>query len=231
MNGLKIPNRVLFLTFLFLTFLFYCTVANISAQERYVLPVDEGKRDASFLSFRQKLSEAVKKRNRKFLLGILDRNIKNSFGGDGGIKEFKEKWKIDSPKSEFWNEMLSVITNGGVFFSEDTFIAPYSFKRFPKDLDAFEYQAIFGRNVNLRSKPESSSKLISQLSYNIVKVDYEKSVKDKTDEEKYLWLKVETLGGKKGFVNAKYARSPIDYRAIFDKNNGRWKMTAFVAGD
>ncbi len=64
-----------------------------------------------------------------------------------------------------------------------------------------------------------------------MKVDYEKSVKEETDEDKYLWLKVEILGGKKGFVNAKYVRSPIDYRAIFDKNNGKWKMTAFVAGD
>ncbi len=226
MNKLKIPSRILFLSFLF-----FATVVNISAQERYVLPVDEGKNDASFLSFRQKLLEAVKKRDVKFVIGILDRNIKNSFGGDGGIEEFKEMWKINSPKSEFWAEMLTVITNGGVFFDKNTFTAPYSFDSFPKDLDAFENQVIFGSKVNLRSKPKNSSKLISQLSYNVVKIDYEKSVKDKTNEEKYLWLKVETLGGKKGFINAKYVRSPIEYRAIFEKNNGQWKIGAFISGD
>ena len=53
---------------------------------------------------------------------------------------------------------------------------------------------------------------------------------DKKDGE-YLWLKVETLGGKKGFVNAKFVRSPIDYRAIFEKKSRSWKMTAFVSGD
>lgn len=226
MNRLKILHRILFLSFLI-----FGTSANILAQERYVLPVDEGKKDASFVSFRQKLTDAVKIRDKKFILGILDRNIMNSFGGSGGIKEFKETWKIDSPKSEFWNEMLTVITNGGVFSSKNTFAAPYSFDKFPKDLDAFEHQVIFGSNVNLRSRPESSSKLISQLSYNVVKLDYENSVKEKTAEDKYLWLKVETLGGKKGFVHAKYVRSPIDYRAIFEKKNGKWKMTAFIAGD
>ncbi len=226
MVRLKITNRILFLLFLF-----FGIATNILAQERYVLPVDEGRKDASFVSFRQKLTEAIKKRDRKFILGILDRNIKNSFGGDGGIEEFKETWKIDNPKSEFWNKMLTVITNGGVFFSKDTFIAPYSFERFPKNLDAFEHQVIFGSNVNLRSQPEISSKLISQLSYNVIKVDYEKSVKERSNENKYLWLKVETLSGKKGFIKAKYVRSPIDYRAIFEKNNGKWKMGAFISGD
>jgi hypothetical protein len=226
MVRLKITNRILFLLFLF-----FGIATNILAQERYVLPVDEGRKDASFVSFRQKLTEATKKRDRKFILGILDRNIKNSFGGSGGIKEFEETWNIKSPKSKFWNEMLIVIINGGVFFDESTFIAPFSTEKFPKDLDAFEHQVIFGSNVNLRSQPKSSSRLISQLSYNVVKVDYENSVKEKTEEDKYLWLKVETLGGKKGFVNAKYVRSSIEYRAIFEKNNGKWKMGAFISGD
>lgn len=226
MNELKKLNRILFLSFLFLA-----AIRSLPAQERYVLPVDEGKKVASFATFRQKLIEAVKIHDEKFILSILDRNIANSFGGGGGIEEFKETWKINNPKSEFWNEMQAVVSNGGVFSNKYTFAAPYSFEKFPQDLDAFEHQVIFGSNINLRSKPESSSKLIAQLSYNVVKVDYEKSVKDKTDEEKYLWLRVETLGGKKGFVSAKYVRSPIDYRAIFERKNGRWKMTAFIAGD
>ena len=66
---------------------------------------------------------------------------------------------------------------------------------------------------------------------NIVKVDYENSVSDGKQEPTYSWLKVETLGGKKGFVGAEFVRSPIDYRAIFVKEKGKWKMSTFVAGD
>lgn len=205
---------------------------NVSAQkERYVRPVDEGKQDKSFSAFRAKLIEAVKKRDKKYLLSVLDPNIKASFGGDDGIEDFKKMWKFDSPKSKLWDELRVVLSNGGGFHDKDTFAAPYSFKSFPNDLDAFEHQVIFGNNVNLRANPDSSAKVISQLSYNIVKVDYKNSVSDGKPEPTYSWLKVETLGGKKGFVSAEFVRSSIDYRAIFVKEKGKWKMSAFVAGD
>lgn len=205
---------------------------NVSAQkERYVRPVDEATKDKSFSAFRAKLIEAVKKRDKKYLLSVLDANIKNSFGGDGGIEEFKEMWEIDSSKSKLWDELRVVLSNGGTFLDKKTFAAPYSFNGFPEDLDAFEHQVIFGNNVNLRAKPNLSAEVVSNLSYNIVKVDYENSVSDGKPEPTYLWLKVETLGGKKGFVSAEFVRSPIDYRAIFVKEKGKWKMSAFVAGD
>jgi hypothetical protein len=90
---------------------------------------------------------------------------------------------------------------------------------------------IFGNNVNLRVRPDTKADSIAKLSYNVVRVDYENSVPDKKREGVYLWLKVETLGGKKGFVSADYVRSTIDYRGCFEKKNGKWKMTLFLAGD
>jgi hypothetical protein len=130
--------------------------------------------------------------------------------------------------------LLIVLTNGGKFIKEGKnklFCAPYIFTDFPEDLDAFEYQVIFGENVNLRFRPDAAAEVTAQLSYNVVKVDYENSIGDGGEPATYSWLKIETLGGKKGFVSAKYVRSPIDYRACFEKKNGKWKMTTFVAGD
>ncbi len=98
-------------------------------------------------------------------------------------------------------------------------------------MDAFGYHAIFGKDVNLRSKPQADAPVVDTLSYNIVQIELENSVRDKNKPDSYTWVKVNTLGGKKGFVQAKYVRSPIDYRAIFEKKNGKWKMTAFIAGD
>jgi hypothetical protein len=167
-------------------------------------------------------------------LSIVDPNIKNGFGGDDGIVEFKKMWKIDRPQSPFWNEFILVLSNGGTFDKESKnkmFQAPYTFTGFPEDLDAFDYQAVFGNNVNLRSKPEMNAPIVASLSYNIVKVDFENSVKDKNKADEYSWLKIETLGGKKGFVKAEFVRSPIDYRAIFEKRKGKWIMTVFLAGD
>lgn len=206
------------------------------AQERQVFPVDEGKKDASFVAFRDKFIEAVKKRDVKFLLAVLDRDIKGSFGGDSGIADFKKLWKLDSPNSRLWDELLTVLTNGGTFSKREglknkEFCAPYSFTVFPEDLDGFEYQMIFGSDVNLRDRPDLKSKTVARLSYNVVKVDYENSVADKNREGEYTWLKIKTLGGKTGFVSADFVRSPIDYRGCFEKINGKWTMTFFLAGD
>lgn len=206
-------------------------LSNISAQERYVRPVDEGKKDKSFAEFRAKLIQAVNKHDKKYLLSVLDPNIKSSFGGDDGISDFKKFWKIDSPKSKLWKELSAALNNGGNFSDKNNFTAPYTFASFPDDLDAFEHSVIFGNNVNLRTKPDLSAESAANLSYNVVKVDFENSVGDKAEPPNYSWLKVETLGGKKGFVSAEFVRSPIDYRAIFTKEKGKWKMTAFVSGD
>jgi hypothetical protein len=208
-------------------------LVNISAQERFVKPVDEAEKNPSFLAFRKQLIEAVKKRDVKFLLGIVDKNIKNGFGGDDGIENFKKNWKIYNRNSELWKELLTVLNNGGNFDKNNTnaFYAPYLFNIFPEDLDAFEYQAIFGNNVNLRAKPDINSSIVASLSYNVVKTDWEKSVKSTTNKNEALWLKIETLGGKKGYVKPEFVRSSIDYRAGFEKIRGKWTMTFFLAGD
>lgn len=230
MRTSKTLPRILFFAFLLASFSF-----DAVAQERKVLPVDEANKDASFGAFREKTLQAAKKRDVKYILSILDPNIKNNFGGDGGIQEFKREWKIQSLQSKFWAEFITVLSNGGTFSREngetksDMFQAPYTFTQFPEDLDAFEYHSIFGSSVNLRSRPEAAAPVVATLSYNVVKVNFINSVK--IGEDEYSWLKVETLGGKRGFVQSKYVRSPIAYRAIFEKKKGQWKMTAFIAGD
>jgi hypothetical protein len=203
----------------------------ISAQERFVLPADEGKEDQSFFAFRERLIAAAERRDAAFILSIIDPKIELSFGGDAGIADFKRIWKVTSRDSGFWDEFLPVIKNGGSFTrggKSKIFYAPYTFNGFPEDLDAFEFQAIFGKDVNLRRRPDVDSPVVASLSYNVVRVDHENSVKKGDD---YVWLKVETLGGKKGFVKAEFVRSPIDYRAGFEKKRGLWKMVVFIAGD
>ncbi len=214
--------------------LFLCLfILPIVAQERFVLPVDEAKKDAGFFAFREKLIRTVKSRDVKSLLIVVDKNIKNGFGGEDGIANFKKNWKITSAKSELWDELLTALTHGGTFDKRlrNSFYAPYLFTTFPEDIDAFEYEAIFGNNVNLRAKSDANSSVVATLSYNIVKVDYQNSIKISKNSEQYSWLKIETLGGKKGFVKPEFVRSSIAYRAGFEKLKGKWMLTFFLAGD
>lgn len=201
-------------------------------QERFVKPVDEAAKDASFLSFRTKLIAAAERRDANYILSIIDPRIKLGFGGVDGIANFKRDWKIASKNSKFWKEFLTVIKNGGAFDKggTTTFMAPYTFTAWPEDLDAFEYQVIFGNNVNLRKQPNMNAEVIGKLSYNIVQVEPE-TVPKSGKSEYPDWWEIRTLGGQKGFVKREFVRSNIDYRAGFTKKRGVWKMDFFLAGD
>lgn len=220
------------------TFILAAGVISAIAQERYVLPTDEAHQDASFVAFRTKLIAAVERHDANFIINILDPKIQLSFGGDAGIADFKKLWKVQQKNSKFWAAMLPVIKNGGHFDKVvpgvKRFEAPYTFGGFPTDLDSFEYSVIFGSKVRLRRSAGLEAPIVEELSYNVVKVDFEQSVKAKgstEDDPTYDWLKVTTLGGKTGFVKSEFVRSPIDLRAGFEKKKGVWKLVFFIAGD
>lgn len=208
-------------------------------KECYVPFVDQGSQDPSFVAFRTRLSSIVKRKDKAALLAILDPNITVSFGGDGGRNDFKRFWELDSKSTRLWEELDAVLRNGGYLRkngSMSTFSAPFSFEGFGGnchvELDAFEHKVIFGSNVALRREGSPQGELITRLSYNVVDVVGEKSVTRETgDHVEVEWFYVKTFGGLEGYVHARYVRSPVDYRALFEKRNNRWRMSAFVAGD
>jgi hypothetical protein len=219
---------------LVLAAVFLVSISAVSAQERFVKPVDEAKKDATFLAFRDRLIKAVDARDSKFIFSILDPKIQLSFGGDFGVRDFKKYWKLEAKNSEFWPTFSTVIKNGGRFDTQQKrpklFTAPYLFMEWPDDVDVFEYSAIFGNNVNLRAKPSMAGGVIAQLSYNIVSVDMDRSAK-RTGSDDIEWFYVKTLGGKTGYVKSEFVRSSIDMRAGFEKIRGKWTMTFFIGGD
>ncbi len=220
--------------FVFLMLVFVVAGANVFGQERFVRPVDEAAKDKSFLAFRTRLIAAVERRDANYIHSILDPNIKLSFGGEEGIADFKRTWKITRRDADFWTVFSRIIKNGGAFFGEgrdrlNYFSAPYTYSSWPDDIDGFEYHAIFGSNVNLREGPSMDAKVLDKLSYNVVKVADDMA--QIRSEGKPEWYKVETMGGKVGYVNSEFVRSHIDYRAGFEKKRGVWKMTFFIAGD
>ena len=204
-------------------------------QERFVKPVDEAALDPSFFAFRAKVIAAADRKDAGFIYGILDPKIQLNFGGDEGIAKFKRTWKLDSSQTRFWTEFSAVVKNGGSFTRDNgkrtgLFYAPYTFESFPEDLDAYEYSAIFGSDVNLRKQPAMNGEIVAKLSYNVVKIESETVPKSGRSEYPG-WWQIRTLDGLTGYVKKEYVRSSIDYRAGFEKKRGVWKMVAFISGD
>ena len=198
-------------------------------QVQKLYPVDEAAKEPTFFTFRARLIQAVQKRDAAYLLSILSPKIQNSFGGDGGINEFKQMWKPERPQSEVWTELAEVLSLGGAFDKENVFTAPYISAKWPEDHDVFELGAIIGENVRVRAAPVITSSVMRVLSFDIVSVpDWQTN---QARGEKRNWIKVKLADGQTGYIAEEFIRSPVGYRVGFGKEDGRWVMIFFIAGD
>ena len=200
-----------------------------------LLPIDEAEKDTSFLEFRKRLLEAIYAHDEKYLLSVLDKNIKIGFGGGDGIKEFKKKWEADNYE-QLWPVMKRILENGGAFMKDNNgkdlqqhiFQAPYVFSNWPDSLDAFELSAIIHERTPIYKQATTESEILTKLSYEIV--DVELFIPEENSKERFIYIK--TLDGKvKGYTDEENLYSPVGYRALFGKVNGKWKLQALVAGD
>jgi len=182
---------------------------------------DEGTRDASFVAYRDRLLAAVRARDAKGVSALADPKIRTSFGGDGGRAGLE---KVLARPGMF-EELELILTLGGSFQGEgDTaFWAPYVYSAYPDEQDAFSTLAVIGDDIPLHESPDAGSTVIATLSRNIVE-----RLSEPGDDGP--WQKVKA-GEKVGFVETKFLRSPIDYRAGFNKFAEGWRMTGLVAGD
>lgn len=203
----------------------------ISAQDKLYPPGPEIS-DYSLSQFLTELTLAVGKKDKKFILDHLSPNILNSFGGNGGIEEFKAYWDFDSVDSKFWEVAEQLLLIGGPKHKKDTedYIIPFTFSDWPEDYDAFEHFLVLGTNVNVRDKPNTQdSQVLGQFSYQIVK--WNRTETDNLETEPQ-WYNVSTVDGNlSGYVFGKYLVSPIGYRMGFTKTEKGWVISLLVAGD
>lgn len=202
------------------------------SQEAKLLPVDELARDASWAGFKNRLVEAVAKRDRKFILGILDPNVRSGVDSARGVAEFRKQWELDSDKSPLWQELRAALFLGGAFVKHDKgaseFCAPYVAVRWPQDVDAFTGGAIVAKEVLVKSAPAAGSTTLATLSYDIVEVrDWE--VADQAAESRQKWVRIRLRQGE-GYVPEEQIRSPIEHAACFVRSGSGWRMTGFAPG-
>jgi hypothetical protein len=188
-------------------------------------PVDEAVASPDFFAFRARLQAAVARRDAAAVVAALHRNVKLSFGGDAGLADFEATWKPSAPDSPLWEALGTVLALGGSFSPDGTFTAPYVFARWPADRDAFEHVAVVGSGVRVRAAPAASAPVVGSLSFCIVRL------REPLPPGPASWARIDFGADRSGYVDGRFVRSPIDYRAHFEKVDGRWQITLFLAGD
>jgi hypothetical protein len=190
-------------------------------------PVDEASQQADFFTFRAHLQAAIGRRDRAALLSAVSANIRISFGDDNGRDAFERQWHLDSADSELWGTLGATLALGGTFEENGTFVAPYTFSRWPDNLDAFEHVVVVGARVRIRAAPSLDGDTIGAVSFAVLPLARASGQGTSTPE----WTAVQLDGRRTGYIASRYVRSPIDYRAIFARVGDGWQLITFVAGD
>lgn len=211
-----------------------------AGDRRRLLPVDEAGEAPAFFAYRMRLIEAVGARDTSALFALISEDIRVSFGEENGRSAFVETWRPAEANSEVWVQLARVLGGGGVY-EEDSlasadgspgwarFTAPYYFARFPgEQFDAFQHGVLLGPDVPVRAQPEPGAPVLERLSFAIVRVPEFFNPRETASGN---WIRIELDENRFGFVRSDRIGSPVGYRALFNRIDGEWTMTAFVAGD
>jgi hypothetical protein len=190
-------------------------------------PTDYCARDRSFVAFRNALRAAIARHDAAFILSIAADNIEYSFGGDPpGRAGFARAWGLAHPAtSRLWRELRAALQLGCSRDEGNEFWAPSMSLIGDEDMDT-DYSTLMvavGAGAALRAGPSEASPLIARLRWDVVTLE--------GGERRAAWLRATLADGRRGYIQRTLFRGFDDTRAVFAKQHGRWRMTAFVAGD
>lgn len=211
---------------LVLSVLFLSLAAPVQAAK--LVPVNDLVSDPLLADLVAKLLKACDEKDFKPFEEALAPDAISSFGGDAGPKGFRDVYGIDDPNSSFWSEFKVALALGGAFMEDGRFAAPYVYANWPEDLDGFAHVAAIGDKTQLYSRPTDDAKILADVTHEVLQLV-------ETDRESPAlppegWIHVKA-GKTDGYVKSTETRSPVDYRAVFQKTANRWWLGAFVSGD
>ena len=199
-------------------------------QQRLSL-VDQAQSSRDFFQFRQRLRQAVRARDARFIRSMVTNHTKLSFGSSLTLDDLD----IDNPKATIWLGMEKAFSVGCAKASGSTgmpsWVCPHVFQVWPDNLDPFNYVAILGKDVNARSQASANSPVVGMLFNEVVKLAPLQRKAQFNFNNLYNWSQVVLPNGHHGYVLNRYIYSPVGYRGFFEKIGGKWKMTFFLTGD
>lgn len=186
-------------------------------------PVDRCQGDAGFDQFRAALGDAAARKDPAALGRLAADDIQSSFGGNGGWEEFASTWGLDQPQtSKLWTQLQSVMALGCAKTEAGGRVFPGMFEDMGDDADPFELLVV-RPGAALRTSPDKNAPVEARLDWTVTA-----AIEGPGPDG---WVKVQVPDGPSGWVETDLTISPLDYRLVSELRDGRWQITALVAGD
>jgi len=188
-------------------------------------PVERCSGDPGFVRFRSALEDAVTRKDAAALRRVTARDVISDFGGSDSWAHFEERWSLaTSPKdSELWKELQGVLALGCEQSPDATGnVMPGMFEAMHDDVDAFEL-VVARPGTGLFDAPTDKRAPIATLDWH--------SAVDLAGKAPEGWMHVRLLDKREGWVRTDALISPLGWRLVARKFDGRWQIAAFVSGD
>lgn len=196
-----------------------------AAQAQSLPPRDDCLRIDGYRELRRDIDDIVRSRDAQRLLALTDESILSSFGEDETREAFEQTWRLreQGAASAFWREFEAVLSLG-CGMRDGALVFPYQFaSEAPEPADPFATFLTLGSAVPMRARPAERAPQTGTLDWDLI---------EQTDiSEDGEWSYVAAQGGREGWVRQSGLRSMVDFRAQFQRREGQWRLTVFVAGD
>jgi hypothetical protein len=196
-----------------------------------------------FSQFRQRLLEAIKRRDANFIRAIVTPQTQWTWGGSLNM----ESHKIDDPLSSFW-QYLEKSASAGCTLDPDknvaekdpdteVWVCPDTSGKLIYNFGWQQQVAILKERVNVRSQPGTGSDIAGVLSKELVQFDSQTYTKLPQEMQETVnspegWTPILLNNGKQGWVQNRFVYyEPRDYRVSFVQSRGQWRLRYFLRGD
>ncbi len=188
-----------------------------------VWPMDEAPRNLAFEGVRNGLRTATQNRDARGVATFFATDALLDFGGGAGPDELIRRLNDPVGGEALWTELEAALSMGAVQTARDTFCMPYVWcaERISARLDTDMTAWVTSRIAVLRSAPDMDADVVELLRYDVLEIHgYEGD-----------WARVMSVMGEDAWLHRSMYRTPYDFRILVNLRDGRWQVTAFVAGD
>jgi hypothetical protein len=192
----------------------------------HLAPPEASDLDGDFMSFLSEMRSAVEARDIEAILSRSTSDIFLSFGSQGGHDVLRRLLSDPQAATSYWQELKAVLQLPAARGAEGLHCAPYfTCMNLPQEaglIEPFDTAFIVSKDVSVFAEPDAAAAPLMKLSFDVVKV-----LEFAEDPD---WVRIALPGGEAGYVRSSTFRTLFDFRASFEKIEGFWLMTSFVAG-
>ncbi len=197
------------------------------AQAEHLAPRNECSQLEGANKFRMALVTAVANRDADLLEPLVDPQVRFDFGGGSGWEEMRKR--LSSDQYRLWKELEAVLRLGCATYDDGSIAMPYYWaQEMPEGFDGFATLIVLGDDVPLYSASEGGH-VLRRLDWEAVEMMsfYETREYDEAASRD----EVRTADGTRGFVERASLRALVDCRLLARREDGKWRITTFIAGD